>query len=113
MISKGNLDAVLPAPARVVATVVRSKENPGQNLVLFDNPDLTVNYTTLLQHVVNIRQKLSIIRQITVPKGHSVISGGQYENQEKACKQLSFTIPLTIVISVVKKTSGVVKDPEE
>lgn len=63
VISNGSLDAVLLAPARVVATVVRSKENPGQNLVLFDNPDLTANYTALLQHVVNIRQKLSIIQQ--------------------------------------------------
>lgn len=63
VISKGDLDAVLLAPARVVATVVRSKENPGQNLVLFDNPDLTANYTALLQHVINIRQKLSVIQQ--------------------------------------------------
>lgn len=62
-VTKGNLDAELSAPARVVATVLRSKENPGQNLVLFDNPDLTANYTALLQHVVNIRQKQNIIRQ--------------------------------------------------
>jgi cobalt-zinc-cadmium resistance protein CzcA len=37
-------------------------------------------------------------KSITVPKGYSVIYGGQYENLERAGKQLSFTIPLTIVI---------------
>lgn len=42
-----------------------------------------------------------IARQITVPKGYSIIYGGQYENLERAGKQLSFTIPLTIVIVFV------------
>jgi cobalt-zinc-cadmium resistance protein CzcA len=37
-------------------------------------------------------------KTITVPKGYSIIYGGQYENLERAGKQLSFTIPLTIVI---------------
>lgn len=62
-ISTGNMDAILSAPARVVATVLRSKENQGHNMVLFDNADLTAEYTALLQHVINIRQKESIIKQ--------------------------------------------------
>ncbi len=36
--------------------------------------------------------------QIHVPKGYNVIYGGQYENLERAGKQLSLTIPLTIII---------------
>ncbi|GAA4451692.1 efflux RND transporter periplasmic adaptor subunit [Rurimicrobium arvi] len=59
----GNENGAFVAPARVVATVVRSRENPDQNLVLFDNPDLTANYTALLQHVMSIRQHLNIVRQ--------------------------------------------------
>ncbi|PJJ83859.1 efflux RND transporter permease subunit [Mucilaginibacter auburnensis] len=39
-----------------------------------------------------------IDKQISVPKGYSIIYGGQYENLERAGKQLMFTIPLTIVI---------------
>jgi cobalt-zinc-cadmium resistance protein CzcA len=35
---------------------------------------------------------------IKVPKGYKVIYGGQYENLERAGKQLSVTIPLTIVL---------------
>jgi cobalt-zinc-cadmium resistance protein CzcA len=38
---------------------------------------------------------------VHVPKGYSIIYGGQYENLERAGKQLAFTIPLTIVIVFV------------
>lgn len=36
--------------------------------------------------------------QVQVPKGYSIVYGGQYENLERAGKQLAFTIPLTIVM---------------
>lgn len=36
--------------------------------------------------------------KIKLPKGYSIIFGGQYENLERAGKQLAFTIPLTIVL---------------
>ncbi len=36
--------------------------------------------------------------QLHVPKGYAIIYGGQYENLERASKQLSFTIPITIVM---------------
>jgi len=46
--------AELKVPARVIATIVKSVENDFQNLVLFDNPDLSANYTAFLQHIINI-----------------------------------------------------------
>lgn len=39
-----------------------------------------------------------IQRHIKIPKGYSLVYGGQYENLERAGKQLSFTIPLTVVM---------------
>lgn len=39
-----------------------------------------------------------IDQQLTIPKGYEVIYGGQYENLERAGKQLSITIPLTVVV---------------
>ncbi|WP_343692981.1 CusA/CzcA family heavy metal efflux RND transporter [Chitinophaga sp.] len=36
--------------------------------------------------------------KLHIPKGYSIIYGGQYENLERAGKQLSFTIPLTIIM---------------
>ncbi len=63
VVTKSDLNAELSVPARVVATIVHSRENPEQNLVLFDNPDLTANYTEMLQHIINIREKGAIIQQ--------------------------------------------------
>ena len=42
-----------------------------------------------------------IDKTIHIPKGYRVIYGGQYENLERAGKQLSITIPLTIVMVFV------------
>lgn len=36
--------------------------------------------------------------EVKVPKGYDLIYGGQYENLERAGKQLAFTIPLTLVL---------------
>lgn len=46
--------------------------------------------------VKELQRKLNA--QVHVPKGYSIIYGGQYENLERAGKQLAFTIPLTIVM---------------
>ncbi len=42
--------------------------------------------------------KEKVDKSIHVPKGYDIIYGGQYENLERAGKQLLFTIPLTIII---------------
>lgn len=36
--------------------------------------------------------------QLFIPKGYSIVYGGQYENLERAGKQLMLTIPLTIIM---------------
>lgn len=36
--------------------------------------------------------------KLNVPRGYSIVFGGQYENLQRAGKQLAFTIPLTIVL---------------
>ncbi|HBK89507.1 MAG: efflux RND transporter periplasmic adaptor subunit [Cyclobacteriaceae bacterium] len=66
-ITSADLQADFSVPARVVATVIRSSENPTQNLILFDNPDLTSNYTLLLQHLANVEQIEEVmIKQRTI-----------------------------------------------
>ena len=55
-IENSELRSDFSVPARVVATVMRSSENPSLNLILFDNPSLTTDYTQLLQHLANIKQ---------------------------------------------------------
>ena len=55
-ISPASIQSEFNAPARVVAKVVKSVENQQQNLVLFDNPDLTANYRAFIQRLININQ---------------------------------------------------------
>lgn len=42
-----------------------------------------------------------IEEQIEIPKGYEMVYGGQYENLERAGKQLMFTIPLTLIMVFV------------
>lgn len=42
-----------------------------------------------------------IEQEITIPKGYEMVYGGQYENLERAGRQLAFTIPLTLVVVFV------------
>ncbi|MBO9639923.1 MAG: efflux RND transporter periplasmic adaptor subunit [Siphonobacter aquaeclarae] len=53
--SASSLVADLEAPAQVAATVIPSRENPSQNLVLFNDAELASHYTQLVQHKINIR----------------------------------------------------------
>ncbi len=46
--------------------------------------------------VKELRSKLE--GKLNVPRGYSIVFGGQYENLQRAGKQLAFTIPLTIVL---------------
>jgi heavy metal efflux system protein len=49
--------------------------------------------------VTEVSKKID--ESIKIPKGYSVVYGGQYENLERAGKQLSVTIPLTIIMVFV------------
>lgn len=42
-----------------------------------------------------------IENEIHIPKGYEIVYGGQYENLERAGKQLALTIPLTLVVVFV------------
>lgn len=48
-----------------------------------------------------VRELLKKIEsEIDIPKGYELVYGGQYENLERAGKQLMFTIPLTFILVV-------------
>ena len=42
--------------------------------------------------------KARIEKEVKIPKGYEFVYGGQYENLERAGKQLALTIPLTLII---------------
>ncbi|MGO3181198.1 MAG: efflux RND transporter permease subunit [Aequorivita sp.] len=49
--------------------------------------------------VKELQEKID--NDINIPKGYELVYGGQYENLERAGKQLAFTIPLTLIIVFV------------
>jgi len=83
VIKTSALVADITAPAKVSATVVRSDEGASGNIVLFDNPDLSGNYTQLLQHLtminqiqnINIRQRKTELSRIQDLQEHGAATG--------------------------------------
>ena len=92
----------LVAPARVVATVVPSQENPNQNLVLFDNPELTSNYTQLLQHLANINQIQNVTikqRKIELDRAKDLQQHGAASGREVLEAQTALALEETNLIN--------------
>lgn len=61
-INNSDANADFTAIGKIGATISTSNSGAGQNLVLFENPDLAGSYTQLMQHQINIHQ----IRNINI-----------------------------------------------
>lgn len=69
----------------VAATVHKSKTGASENIILFENPDLTSSYTEFVQHQINIRQIKNInIRQkkIEWERTQDLLNHGSATGQE-------------------------------
>ncbi|MBI1767120.1 MAG: efflux RND transporter periplasmic adaptor subunit [Bacteroidetes bacterium] len=101
-IASSQLYANLTAPARVVATVVPSEENSNQNLVLFDNPELTSTYTQLLQHLANINQIQNVTikqRKIELDRAKDLQQHGAASGREVLEAQTALALEETNLIN--------------
>lgn len=56
IISNQKIEAELKAPGKIVANVLPSAVGASQNIILFDNPELSSHYTQLIQLRININQ---------------------------------------------------------
>ena len=77
------LSATYQAPAHVVATVVAA--GSARPLLLFDNPQLTSNYTELQQHLTNIRQIQGVNlkqKQIELARAQDLVQHGAATGRE-------------------------------
>jgi len=61
-VEQKNIIADFTAPGKIVATVVASHSGASQPIVLFDNPQLSGNFTQLIQHQINIKR----IQQVNI-----------------------------------------------
>lgn len=55
-VSNEQLDSDLKAPGKIVASVFTSSLGASQNIILFDDSELSSHYTQLVQHQINIQQ---------------------------------------------------------
>lgn len=55
-VKRSNIIAALTFPAKIAATVIPSDQEGSSNIILFEDPDLAGNYTSLIQHIININQ---------------------------------------------------------
>lgn len=82
-IATTSMMADITAPAKVSATVIRSDEGASGNIVIFDNPELSGNYTQLLQHLtminqiqnINIRQRKTELARMQDLQEHGAATG--------------------------------------
>jgi len=82
-IQRSNIIAALTFPAKVAATVIPSEQEGSGNIILFEDPDLAGNYTSLIQHIININQIKNVnivqkkieLERVKDLKAHGVSTG--------------------------------------
>src|ERR1041385_4507814 len=55
-LSASSLTSELHFPAKVAATSFASQQGAERNIILFEDPELTDNYMTLIQHLITVNQ---------------------------------------------------------
>ncbi|OYU82726.1 MAG: efflux transporter periplasmic adaptor subunit [Flavobacterium sp. BFFFF2] len=97
-IGSGQVVASMNAPAKVAATVVVSHEGASRNLILFDNPELSGNYTLLIQHQSNINQLETVTvkqRRIELDRAKDLQAHGAASGRELLEAQTALAMELT------------------
>lgn len=82
-IGLGNMEGALVAPGQVAATVLPSDH--GSNIILFNNPELSSNYTQLIQHQTNIRQLENVTikqKQLELERTEDLLKHGAVTGQD-------------------------------
>ena len=90
-----NIEAVLTAPGKIVATVLPSGVCTSQNIILFDNPELSSNYTQLLQHKTNINQIQNINikqKQLELERTKDLLAHGSATGQDLLTAETELSI---------------------
>lgn len=94
-VGNSNLETVLTAPGKIVATVLPSGAGGSQNIILFDNPELSGNYTQLLQHRTNINQIQNINvkqKQLELERTKDLLAHGSATGQDLLTAETELSI---------------------
>jgi multidrug efflux pump subunit AcrA (membrane-fusion protein) len=79
-VGSSSISANFSAPAQVAATVAKSLEGAQQNIILFEDPTLSSNYTELITHQQKIKQLQGIIAQKDAIIARKRIEVARYED---------------------------------
>ncbi len=80
-----NIEATITAPGRIVATVLPSGVGASQNVILFDNPELSSNYSQILQLQTNINQIQNVNikqKQLELERTKDLLAHGSATGQD-------------------------------
>lgn len=95
IVGNKNIEAVLSAPGRIVATVLPSGVGASQNVILFDNPELSSNYSQILQLQTNINQIQNINikqKQLELERTKDLLAHGSATGQDLSNAQTELSI---------------------
>ncbi|WP_300490673.1 efflux RND transporter periplasmic adaptor subunit [Flavobacterium sp.] len=98
VIGSGSLTGDLMAVGQVGATVLGSDSGSSNNIVLFENPELSSNYTQLIQHQINIKQISNVNikqRQIELARAKDLNQHGAMTGQELLNAQTALSMEMT------------------
>ena len=97
-----NIEAVLTAPGRIVATVLPSGVGASQNVILFDNPELSSNYSQILQLQTNINQIQNVTikqKQLELERTKDLLTHGSATGQDLSNAQTELSIEKSNLIN--------------
>jgi len=91
-LSRAEIHSDFTVPGSIAAAIAASNSGAGQNLALFDNPELSGNYTLLIQHQItinqiqriNIKQKETELGRIKDLYEHGAATGQEWLNAQTA-----------------------------
>lgn len=90
-----NIEAILTAPGKIAATVLPSGSGASQNIILFDNSELSSNYTQLLQLKTNISQIQNINikqKQLELERTKDLLAHGSATGQDLLTAETELSI---------------------
>lgn len=94
-IGTSQIDSELDAPGKVAATVLASGQGASQNIILFNNPELSAHYTQLIQLQTNINQIQSVNikqKQLEMERTQDLLDHGAATGQELINVQTELSI---------------------
>ena len=102
IIKPDTLETQLEAPGKIAALIMSSQQGADRPLILFDDPELSGNYTQLIQHQINIHQIQNVNikqRQIELERIKDLYTKGASSGQDLLNAETALAIEMTNLLN--------------